>query len=318
MGKKGLSKFFQSRFNRYIYYRLGWRMTFFYVALLGKLYYLLHMQERNKITNAVASVLEGHKTGAEIKSITRSVFQGIFMHYYEKLFNAFSSWGTLKTFLETHTAERGLEAVREGLRKGNGVLLITGHFGGVELIPAFLGLNGCPVTIIARFADNNLRDACIEKARHFQTRVIDAGETPNVVKVISKNLKANRVVITLCDEIDEWRPSKSQETNFLGKRIKLDRTINVLCKRVKAAVVMGFMYRDPRHRYRFEAIPEDEIVRRTWPAGNLSLGTAVLRLMEGFIHKYPENWYLWKKYPAIQTVQSPAIPEALPLATPAL
>ncbi|PQP33764.1 hypothetical protein C6A37_11255, partial [Desulfobacteraceae bacterium SEEP-SAG9] len=116
--------------------------------------------------------------GSEIKSITRNVFRGILFHYYEKLFNAFSSTETLKTFFKLHVQSQGLQVIQNGLAKGNGVLLITGHYGGVEFMPGFLGANNYPITIVVRFSSSQLRQMSIQKAAEFTTKIIDADHTP--------------------------------------------------------------------------------------------------------------------------------------------
>ena len=49
----------------------------------------------------------------------------------------------------------------------------------------------------------------IQKSRQFGTKIIDADQTPNVMKAVLYNLRNNRIVVTPCDEIDEWRPSRT-------------------------------------------------------------------------------------------------------------
>jgi len=256
--------------------------------MLGRLYFILNRRENSKIKKAIKSVFSNRKQIHNIKTITNEVFRGIFSHYYEKFFNVYSTPQTLQTFVRTHMEGEGLEAIKQGLAKGNGVLLITGHFGGVEFIPAFLVANNLPVTTVVKFKTNKLRDVSLEQARHFSTKIIDADNTPNIIKAIYNDLRENRVVITQCDEIDEWKPY-----------VRLDKTLNILSKKYTAAIVFGVMHRGAQHRYKFVVTSWEEIAQKYQRSIDMPIGAVLLKYMERYIYKHPEEWYQWKKYTAL-------------------
>lgn len=316
--KINLSSFLQWRPNIFLCKVLGWRITFSYMNILGKLYFFFNRKEKWKIKKAVETVFEDRKPRSEIRSITGNVFRGILSHYHEKIFNAYSTAEMLRDFFKIHMENKGLNAIDQGLSRGKGVLLISGHFGGVEFIPIFLGANNYPVTIVAKFKTNDLRSRTMKQAGHFSINIIDADHTPNIMAAIFQDLRENRVVITLCDEISEWRPCRQNRIFFLGKQIQLDRTINILSKRCAAAIVFGVMHRDHRHRYNFIATSFEEMAKRFQRSSDMSIGAVVLKCMEEYIYKYPEGWYQWKKYPALDMF-SPAGPEvAVPVSAPRL
>ncbi len=294
-----LSSFLQWHPNIIMCRTIGWNFTYYYIRILVKLYFFFNREEKWKIKKAVTTVFTGRKNSFELKSITKNAFEGIFLHYYEKFFNAYSPARTLKNFVMNHMESEGMNVIRQGLEKGKGILLITGHFGGVEYIPAYLGANSLPVSIVAKFKSNNLRCVSIQQASKFLTKIIDADQTPNVLKAIFDDLKANRIVITQCDEIDEWKPSHHQKLSFLGKQIYLDKTINILSKRCAATVVFGVMRRYNNHRYKFIATSLEEIATQFHHPINMSIGAVFLKFMEHYIYKYPEGWYQWKKYSTI-------------------
>ncbi len=297
--KINLSSFMQWRVNIFLCRTLGWRFTFFYMSFLGKVYYFFNRKEKWTIEKAVRTVFAERKSRSEIKSATRQVFHGIFAHYYEKFFNAFSTNTAWKTFLATHTENEGMEAIKKGLSRGKGVLLITGHFGGVEFIPGYLAVNNYPVTIVVKFSSNQLRNISNQRAGEFTARFIDPDRTPNIMKSIFDNLKENRVVITQCDEIDEWKPCRQNNIFFLGRQVRLDRTINILSKRCAAAIVFAVMHRDRNHRYKFIATSREEMTKRFQRSIDMPIGAVILKFLEQYIYKYPEEWYQWKKYPAL-------------------
>ena len=295
-----LSKFLQLRFNVFLYHKLGWGVAFLYIIILGKLYFFFNIKEKHKIEEAIEIVFEGLRSKSEIKTIKRNIFRGIIFHYYEKLFNAFSSAEELEAFLRINMKSEGITAIEEGLGIGKGVLLITAHFGGVEFTPGYLAAKNYPVTIIVRFSSDYLRDISIKKAGKFSAKIIDADNTPNIMKAIYDSLKENRIVITHCDEIDEWRPSRHHKILFLGKKINLDRTINILLKRGDASIVFCVIRRSSNHRYKFIATSWEEMAKQFNGPINMSAGAVVLKFLEQYIYKYPEEWYQWKNYPDIK------------------
>lgn len=286
-----LSPFLQWKFNIFFFRMIGWNYALYCLCLLGRLYYYCNKEEKRMILKAIEETFGSRKYNREIEVIKKNVFQGIFFHYYEKLFNAFSTTKELKDFFKVCVRNKGLRAIDRGLAKGKGVLLITGHFGGVEYMPTYLGTLNYPVTILARFSTNHLRERSFHKANDFSSKIIDTDNTKNIVKSICDHLKQNRIVIIQCDEIANWRLSRDTKIRFLNKWVLLDRTINTLTKRAGAAVVFGVMHRKTNLQYCLIATSLEEEFEPT----AISMGEKVLNLLEEFIYKYPEEWYQWKK-----------------------
>ena len=138
------------------------------------------------------------------------------------------------------------------------------------------------------------------------------------MKAIFDNLKENRVVITQCDEIDEWKPCRHNNIFFLGRQVRLDRTINILSKRCDAAIVFAVMHRDRNHRYKFIATSWEEMTKRFQRSTDMPIGAVILKFLEQYIYKYPEEWYQWKKYPALDTFLPPDTKEKVPASIPGL
>jgi Kdo2-lipid IVA lauroyltransferase/acyltransferase len=316
--KINLSSFLQRRFNIFMCRMLGWRITLFYMSILGKLYFFFNRKEKRKIKNAVKTVFTGRDYESEIKSITKAVFRGILFHYYEKLFNAYSTTEAWKAFFRKHIENKGITYINEALIKGRGVLLITGHLGGVEFIPGYLALNNYPVTIVVKFSTNRLRKISNQRADEVSARFIDPDKTPNIMKAIFDNLKENRVVITQCDEIDEWRPCRNHKIDFLGKHIYMDKTINILSKRCKAAIIFGAMHRDSWHRYKFITTSWEEMSKQYQRSLDMSIGEVVLKFMEHYIYKFPQEWYQWKKYPKLDMFAPTDVLTETPVSIPVL
>jgi KDO2-lipid IV(A) lauroyltransferase len=285
-----LSKFCQMRFNSLLFGFLPFSLSRAYLRGLGALYFLLKWQEKRLIQRALTRVWEAKLSAAELKGVIKETFQGIIDHYHEKLFIAYSRFKPLLRFLRQNIKFSGEESLQEALAGGKGVLLVTGHFGAVEFLPAALALNGYPVSMICRFQTNRLRDSLMERGARVDIKLIDADEG-NVFISAAKELKSGRIVITECDEFDEWRES-DHFVHFLGSRLRADRTLDILKKRSGAAVVTALLTRAGRKRYTLNLTP----IPDNGPGAAAGMGAQCLGVLEEAIQASPEQWYQWKKF----------------------
>jgi KDO2-lipid IV(A) lauroyltransferase len=299
--KKKLSPFLQSKFNIFIYLSFGWVLARFYIFLLGKLYFFLNRQEKETITNAVVDVMGSARQSGSIEEIVRKAFHGIFCHYYEKLFIAFEDKDKATEFLNDHILSDDLSVLSRSLLRGKGVIVITGHYGAIEFIPTLLAVNGFDISMIAKFKTERLKKQVFSQAQKYNIRLIDAEKKGSILKKAIKELNENRVLVTQCDEIEEWRPSEKKRTSFLGRVTGLDRTINVIQKRTGAEVVFGVIHRYNLSEYKLIMYSYEDMLKMLEGVSVSTVGETVLKVLEQFILYHPEQWYQWKKYPQIKT-----------------
>jgi lauroyl/myristoyl acyltransferase len=98
----------------------------------------------------------------------------------------------------------------------------------------------------------------------------------------------------------------------------MDKTINILSKRCKAAIVFGAMLRDSWHRYKFIATSWEEMSRQYQRSMDMSTGEVVLKFMEQYIYKFPEEWYQWKKYSKLDMFAPTDVLTETPASVPVL
>lgn len=301
-----LSSFLQWRFNIYLYLTFGWKIAKIFVFVFGTLYFFFNRKEKERVRNAVSEGIGHGDQRNEIEAVTKKVFSGILSHYYEKLFIAFERPKKAAKFLRRNIDSKDLEILQRSLSKGNGVIVVTGHYGAIEYIPTLLAINGFSVSMIAKFKTEQLKKKVYSRAKTYNIRLIDAENTGNVITAAFNELKNNRILITQCDEIEEWKPSKREKMSFLGRTTGLDRTINIIQKRTGAEVVFGVIHRYNLGEYKLIMYDSEHMLQRLGHESTLSIGEAVLRLLEQFIYANPEQWYQWKKYLEIETVNRSA------------
>jgi len=310
---RNLSSFLQWQPNISLIQKMGWPLAFRYVNFLGSLYYFFRAREKRQIMEAVRKAFAATKGSREIKTITRDVFRGILHHYCEKLFNAYESVPNLRAFFDQSIEAPSLHKIDDALKKKRGVLFVTGHFGGIEYIPIFLSLRGYPVSVVIKCATAHLKDRLHERARDLGIRVIDAEEV-NILGAVVRDLRDNRIVFTECDEIEEWKPSRTEKISFLGKRIGVDKTINLLQRRSGAQIVFGLLHRVSMEKYSF-IIQSDLDVMEKGPVSVSSIGAGLLKAFERYVWQHPDRWYQWNKFsqvalppePSLQPAPSPSL-----------
>jgi Kdo2-lipid IVA lauroyltransferase/acyltransferase len=107
-----------------------------------------------------------------------------------------------------------------------------------------------------------------------------------------KALRQGRILITECDEFDEWRPDPSRNSYFLNCRLPSDRTLDLLQKRSGAKVVTALVKREGKKNYTCNLTSVDN---RVFPK-HMSLSERCLSVLEDTVEIHPEQWYQWKKF----------------------
>jgi len=313
-----LSRFLQWKPNVFLYRKLGWNFTASYLRLLGNLYFALKEEERGKIRRSLEEALGLEKIPSDLES---RVIQGILFHYFEKIHNAYEGLPELTSFLGDHISSPSLHKLDEALRRNKGVLLVTGHYGGIEYIPVFIAMHRYPLSVVFKCATTQLQETLHRRAEDLGIQVIDPS-AGNTVGAVLQALKENRVVFIECDEIEEWNPSQREKMLFLGKQIHVDRTLNLLRKRSGAEMVFGLLHRSDLKQYTLVLETSRDILCRL-ETPTSSPAAAVLKALEENIYAFPEQWYQWKHHASLEAPSAPqrkakgAVPVLKPSLRPA-
>jgi Kdo2-lipid IVA lauroyltransferase/acyltransferase len=292
-----VSRFLQWKPNVFLYRKLGWRFASSYLSFLGSLYFALKAEEREKISHSVREVFGTEKKPSDLACLNKRIVQGILFHYFEKIFNAYESLPLLAAFMTDHISAPSLHKLDEALRKNKGVLFVTGHYGGVEYIPVFIGMHHYPVSVVFKCATSQLQDALHNRARELGIKVIDPSQGNTVASVL-RDLEKNRIVFIECDEVEAWKPSQEEKISFLGKETGVDRTLNVIHRRSGAEIVFGILHRTDSSNYTFLIETYRDILSKLGTVPS-SPGAGLLKFLEHHIYAHPEEWYQWKHHASL-------------------
>jgi Kdo2-lipid IVA lauroyltransferase/acyltransferase len=286
-----LSKFMQMKLNSFLFRFLPFSVSRGYIMVLGRIYYLLRWTEKTLIRNTIKHVFGRKIPGPILNRKVKAVFKGIFDHYHEKLFVGYSNFPRLLKFLRSRVRFDGTEDLQAALQDGKGVILVTGHFGAVEFLPGALALNGYPTSMICRFQTTRLRESMGQRAEAVGLHLIDADDG-NIILSAMKALKAGRILITECDEFDEWRPDPHRDSYFLNCRLPSDRTLELLRKRSGAQVITALVQRQGKKQYTCNLTPVGNGASPLYPP----IHEQCLSVLERSVEDFPEQWYQWKKF----------------------
>jgi lauroyl/myristoyl acyltransferase len=237
-----------------------------------------------------------HRTPSEIDRIARGVRSGMVEHYQEKIFAVLSDVTRLKHYLMSGIPLNGQKRVIEdALKEGRGVIIATGHYGAVEFLPPYLAIKGYPTTALVKFTTKSLEEIAVRQATELGLGLIIPCHVRNILHEAAKVLSQNKILLTQCDEIDEWRPDPNRTMEFLGKKTHPDRMLKVLCKKTGAVLLLGLLERDGKGKYNL-------VLHRVPEEGEIPSNVRTLKLLETYIYRHPEQWYEWKKYDHIACV----------------
>jgi Kdo2-lipid IVA lauroyltransferase/acyltransferase len=225
--------------------------------------------------------------------IAIKIFKGILDHYNEKLYNAYSGVEAIKKLINQKVKITNESVLREAINKGKGVILVTGHFGGIEFLPSVVAMKGYPISIICRFQNQLFSERIRERAAMVGIDIIETDKM-NTIKAALLALKNNRILVTECDELNKNIRKIRKDVYFLGYKINYDRTIDVLQKKSGSAVLFGLLKREPGKSY--ELIIYDEIMNTEESNLEITIGEKCLKFLEKAIYAHPEQWYQWNKF----------------------
>ncbi len=186
--------------------------------------------------------------------------------------------------LDATTEVRGRENLDDGLSRGKGVLLITGHFGNWERCSSWMSAHGYPLNVIIRDANNSkLNDMVNELRTSTGTRVIPRG---NAARPMIERLRANEIIGILPDQnTDEaYLP-------FFGHPAGTTLGPGVIASRTGAAVVPMWTVRIGPNRYQINFEPVMEPLPG-YEVNGEGMMRAVMAFLERVIRLHPEQW-LW-------------------------
>jgi len=189
-----------------------------------------------------------------------------------------------------HVAVDGFENYQEAVRRGRGVIYLTGHLGAWELGSFSQSIFGYPLKFIVRPIANTRVERLISKYRTL------GGNIPihrrNAARDILNALRRNEAVGILFDQ--NTTRDEGVFAEFFGVPAATTPAIATFALRTGAAVVPAFLIWDERlkkHRLTFD--PPVQLVDTGDRSKDILENTKLFnQVLESFVRRYPDQW-LW-------------------------
>lgn len=289
--KRNLSTVCQYGFNFWLLSRLPLALSRLYLGFLAWLYFLVAGKERRSVKKVLAHSLGQDQGWLARRRLWSKVRSGIVDHYFEKLFMCVRPYPELGKMFLGRLDLGGRQHLDQALAQGKGVILVTGHFGAVEFLPGALSYRGLPVSAMVHCNSSTLRETLERRAGRTGIRLLDP-KAGSIFFEALKHLGEGRVLITQCDELDMWHPYPNRGLNFLGHRLGLDRSLDILARKSGAPVIFGLVHRLPGGAYRLEMQPVEP---QAGARAERLFSLPCLNLLQTHIYSQPQAWYEWKK-----------------------
>ena len=228
-------------------------------------------------------------TGAPLKRIARRNFQNFGRMIADYFYCSNKHEKEIRPLLDEW---HGLDALRQALAQGKGVILVTGHLGNWELGGILLALDGWPINVVTLEEPTTqltmTRDAYRKRVG---IRTIPVGESKNTFAFLEMiaALKRNEIV---CMLVDRPYGETGIPVTFFGRSTHFSSAPALLHQHTGAAILPAFVLHNARGRYNAIAEPMLDLVTLPDRREVLAVNTQkIATAFEKIIGPHADQWY---------------------------
>jgi Kdo2-lipid IVA lauroyltransferase/acyltransferase len=221
------------------------------------------------------------------REMARRSMQQLFMLFVEVMFTTrLVRIDTIAQYVELGDFKPTLELL---LRKDQGLIMLTGHYGNWEILGYVLATMGFETTAIARPLDNSYVNEWLLGVREKKGQRIIAkkGATEEVTQLLERHGTVGFIA-------DQNAGSKGIFVDFFGRKASTYKSIGLLAMQYEVPVVIGYARR-LSGKFRFEVAAQDIIFPHDWkdqPDPLRYITQRYTKAIEDFVRKDPGQ-YLW-------------------------
>jgi KDO2-lipid IV(A) lauroyltransferase len=227
-----------------------------------------------------------HKSKKEKRKILRGLYRSLGRQLAEfSLLPRYSRQNVSKVAVYD-----GFENFAEAQARGQGVVFLTGHFGGWEIGSFVHSLQGHPLNIVIRPLDNPYLNAMVDRYRRLHGNRTFPKQ--DFARGLLSSLRRAEIVGILMDT--NMTPPQGAFVDFFGVPACTATGLARVALHTDAAVVPALTIWDKdlgKYRIRFDAAIQ--LVRTGNAEADVLENTAAFnKVIEGYATRYPEQW-LW-------------------------
>lgn len=228
------------------------------------------------------------KPRKEINLISRKLFR----NFAKYLVDFFRFEKIDRAFIDKYIKIENIKNFNEAQSKGKGVIVLTAHIGNWELGGLVIGVLGYPFWAVALPHKDKKVDEFFNSQRESKgVHVIPLGKAVRS----SLNVLKNNEMVALVGDRDFTK--KGQVLDFFGKPSFFPEGPAAFAIQTGAAIVPGFMLRNPDDT--FTLTIEKPIEFKATGNKDADIKELILKykiIFEDYIKRYPEQWYMFRKF----------------------
>ncbi len=262
---------------------------------IASLAYIFAVKQRKIALNSLSIAFGKEKSQVEIEKIAKDCFIYMAKSAVELMFLM-----DKPLVLKERTDIVGKENLDKALAKGNGVILVSAHFGNFPLLLGRLAVDGYKAGGIMRpMRDDRVEKIFLKKRDKFGVKTIYSQPRNECVNNTIGALRNNELVFI---PIDQNFGTGGIFVNFFGEKAATATGPVILAQRTKAALIPCFILRQPSDKHKIIFEPALELKEGKDVGDTILINIQRLTdIIESYIRKYPAEWgwihRRWKSKP---------------------
>ncbi len=275
------------RTGKFIALALPLKLVYALAVFLADLHYFFAFRDRRFVKANLRRIFP-QKSLHDLRKLSRMVFRN-----FSKYLADFFRFEKLdRQYIDKKIKLENLHHFDSALAKGKGVIVLTAHLGNWELGGVVLALLGYPFWAVALPHKNRKVNAFFDAQRNSKgVKVIATGKA---VRSCISEIRNNHMVALVGDrDFTE----KGIVIDFFGLPTYFPEGPAALSLLTGAPIVPGFMLRNADDSFTLRIEKAIEFNPTGDKAKDLkSLVTLYKNIFEDYIRKYPQQWYLFRKF----------------------
>ncbi len=275
------------RFGQFIALNLPLKLVYGIAVFLADLHYFLAFRDR-RFVKANLKVIFPEKENKELRKISKMVFR----NFAKYLADFFRFEKLNRSYIDKNIKLENLHYFDQALASGKGVVVLTAHLGNWELGGVVLAQLGYPFWAVALSHKNKkVNDFFVSQRAGKGVNVIAMGKA---VRSCISEIRNNHMVALVGDrDFTE----KGIVIDFFNKPMHFPEGPAALSLMTGASIIPGFMLRNPDDSFTLRIEKPVEFK----PCGDKKKDLADLikvykNIIEDYIRKYPDQWYVFRRF----------------------
>lgn len=261
-------------------------MGYAFFTLLGDLAYAMSKASRENVLDNLRHVLGPQAEPTRIAQVARQIFRNQARNYYDLFRVASLSAERIERLVTIH----GLEHIDQSLSAGKGLIIVTAHFGNLDVVAQAFALRKYPITVIGEHLQPEKLYQYVVSLR--ASKGIKIIPVDSFLRPLFKALRNNEIVGLAADRNLN---ATGALVEFFGAPALLPDGHVHLALRTGAKLALAFSIRKPDNTFEVYVEPPLPLENSGELEKDIRSGmTKLVAVLEKYIGQHPEQWVMFQ------------------------